>query len=194
MMMQTVLAASLSLSAVCAQYTGTPFAETLLPGKLEAENFDVGGQGVGYLKVGPSTQKNAARPTEAVTILDVSTPKGSEQPGTLAVAQISSKDWLRYTVDVNTAAAFVPNWRIAAYSASADQVAVSSKIVVGDAAAVSADPCSLPGAGGLMMNVSGHQTLLCLQFLRSCCAKLMCLRDATRRCIKSFLSSHICLL
>jgi hypothetical protein len=157
MMMRTVLAASVSLTAVCAQYTGTAFAKTELPGKLEAENFDAGGQGVGYLKVGPSTQKNAARPSEAVTILDVATPKGSEQAGTLAVASISSKDWLRYTVDVKTAAAYVPNWRIAAYSPSADQVAVSTKIVVGDGAATSADPCSLPGAGGLMMNVSGHQ-------------------------------------
>jgi hypothetical protein len=157
MMMRTVLAASLSLTAVCAQYTGTPFVKTVLPGKLEAENFDVGGQGVGYLKVGPASMKNAARPSEAVTIINVAAPKGSEQAGTLAVGQISSKDWLRFTVDVNTAAAYVPNWSIALYSS--DQVAVDTKIVVGDAAATSADPCSLPGAGGLMMNVSEKKTL-----------------------------------
>jgi hypothetical protein len=157
-MMLTVVA--LSLAAVCAQsaYTGTPYAKTILPGTLMAQNFDVGGQGVAFNKVGPPSKKNSGARTSEVSIIDVAFPKGSEQSGTLAIGAISSKDWLRYTVDVKTAAAYVPNWRVAAYSATGGQVAVNTSIVVGAAAAASADPCSLPGAGGLMMNVRDYQS------------------------------------
>jgi len=79
-----------------------------LPGRLQAENYDLGGPLVGYFDTTIGNSGNSGvRPGDAV---DISTTTGSD--GTPAVA-FSERDWLRYTVNVTQGGTYTLRSRVA---------------------------------------------------------------------------------
>lgn len=72
-----------------APYLGTPF---VLPGVIEAEHYDLGGQGVAYAELEPKNLGAAFRPHEAVDL------ESSSEGGT-HVGWIAPGEWLSYSID-----------------------------------------------------------------------------------------------
>ena len=87
-------------------FNGLP---SMIPGVIEAEDFDVGGEGLTYHDTDESNVPGAYRPNEAVDI-------EPRQGGGFQVAYIESGEWLEYTVDVEEAGDYVAT----AYVASVD--------------------------------------------------------------------------
>jgi hypothetical protein len=83
-------------------FTGTPFA---LPGTIEAEQFDNGGQGVAYNDVTAGNTGTAYRQT------DVDLEPASENG--YDVGWISAGEWLKYTVNVVSAGSYLFEARVA---------------------------------------------------------------------------------
>jgi O-glycosyl hydrolase len=72
-------------------YTGTPIS---LPGIVEAENFDLGGQNVAYNDADPTNDGGQYRPNEGVDIAQISGTSG------FTVGWTVNGEWLEYTVNV----------------------------------------------------------------------------------------------
>ncbi|MDB5272924.1 MAG: C-terminal target protein, partial [Chitinophagaceae bacterium] len=90
-------------------YGGTPWA---IPGKIEAENYDLGGQGLAYNETTTANQGGAYRTTDAVDI-EASTDTGAGYN----VGYIVAGEWLKYTVNVTTAGTYSLALRVAATAA-----------------------------------------------------------------------------
>jgi len=73
-----------------------PFAgvAATVPGTVEAENYDLGGQGIAYNDADAANQGGAARTTEAVDLVVA--------PGGQAIGYTVSGEWLEYTVNFST--------------------------------------------------------------------------------------------
>src|SRR5229473_3784159 len=98
-----LLAASLPF-AVEALPTSTPFSVTpiAVPGSFEAENFDLGGEGVAYHDNTPGNQGGQYRLSEDVDIIVSSDPLG----GGYVVNNFETGEWLAYTVNVQATALY----------------------------------------------------------------------------------------
>jgi uncharacterized protein YjdB len=72
-------------------YTGTPVA---LPGVVEAENYDLGGQNVAYNDVDATNNGGQYRPNEGVDIAQISGTSG------YTVGWTANGEWMEYTVNV----------------------------------------------------------------------------------------------
>ncbi len=81
-----------------------------IPCRVEAENYDKGGEGVAYHD---TTKGN---PTGEYRTDDVDIEKTSDTGGGYAVASIENAEWLEYTVQVTTAAVYDIEIRLAAAS------------------------------------------------------------------------------
>ena len=77
-------------------YGDTPVS---LPGRLEAENYDLGGEGVAYHDSEADNIPGGYRPDEGVDV-------GGNGAGGFAVGYISRGEWLEYTLTVDTEAAY----------------------------------------------------------------------------------------
>jgi hypothetical protein len=82
-------------------YTGTPFA---VPGSFEAENFDLGGEGVAYHDLVPGNAGGQYRTSEDV---DIYTPATGTNASGYAVNNIQTGEWLEYTVNVAAAGSYL---------------------------------------------------------------------------------------
>jgi hypothetical protein len=87
-------------------FGGTPVA---LPGILQAENFDVGGQGVAYSDTTASNSGNAYRPAEGVDI----GPTNDPASGGFYVGWTREGEWLNYTVNVTATRNYTVGVRVA---------------------------------------------------------------------------------
>ncbi len=74
----------------------TPFANHVIPGQIEFEDFDNGGQGVAYNDADASNNGNSYRTNEGVDIQPAS-------EGGFNIGWTSNGEWLEYTVNVPTA-------------------------------------------------------------------------------------------
>src|SRR5436853_4139764 len=92
-------------------YTGTPIA---VPGSFEAENFDLGGEGVAYHDNTPGNQGGLYRITEDVDIVVSYDALG----GGYVVNNFETGEWLAYTINVAASAQY--NIEIRASSALAN--------------------------------------------------------------------------
>ncbi|CAM9582173.1 unnamed protein product, partial [Laminaria digitata] len=74
--------------------SGSPWGNVpvALPGTIEAEEYDKGGQGVGYIDTTPGNRRGAFRPNDDVDIIALN--EG------YAVAHVAPGEFLRYTVDL----------------------------------------------------------------------------------------------
>jgi hypothetical protein len=84
-------------------FGGTPWA---IPGTIEMENFDNGGEGVAYHDADAANNGNAGRTNEGV---DTENASG----GGLNVGWTSSGEWLEYTVSVATSGTYDLEFRVA---------------------------------------------------------------------------------
>jgi hypothetical protein len=107
-------------------YGGSP---ANIPGKIEAENYDNGGQGVAYNDSDPTNNGGQYRPTEGVDI-EVCGEGGYD------VGWTAAGEWINYTVNVNTAGAYTLQARVSApnsgshFHVELDGINISGTIVV----------------------------------------------------------------
>jgi hypothetical protein len=94
-------------SGVQLPYSGNA---TVLPGRLEAENFDRGGEGVAFHDFEVSNIPGKYRPLEAVDI-------DTTGDGSYCVSEIVKGEWLRYSVNVETEGTYSLEVRVAATEA-----------------------------------------------------------------------------
>jgi len=127
----TALAASGNASA---PYGGTPAA---IPGTVEAENYDTGGQGVAY-NVGSVNGTGNSYRTDGVDLEATSASGGGYNLG-----WTSSGQWFRYTVNVATAGTYTVSFEVAA------PAAVTSAFHLSNAAGANlSGPVNVPATGG----------------------------------------------
>ena len=77
-----------------------------IPGTIECEDFDIGGEGLTYHDSEPSNIPGAYRPEEGVDI--------ETRPGGFQISYVESGEWIEYTVDVEESG----NYFVTAYLAS----------------------------------------------------------------------------
>src|ERR1051326_7690119 len=90
-----------------AQYSGTPYSGSPapIPGTVLGENFDKGGEGVGYHASGPNNTGGAGRWAGA--------DNESSSNGGYDIGWIAAGEWLNYTVNVATAGTYTVQVRVA---------------------------------------------------------------------------------
>jgi len=112
-----------------APFTGTPIA---IPGTFEAEDFDLGGEGVAYHDNVPGNAGGQYRPNEDVDI--VASPDSTT--GGYVVNDFETGEWLNYTINVPTAKNYDIELRVSstfansAFHAEIGGVDVTGTIVV----------------------------------------------------------------
>lgn len=99
-----------TVGAGCGQasYLGSP---TLLPARVQAENFDVGGNGVAYADATAGNSGNQYRTDEDVDIENC-----SDVSGGYNVGWVTPGEWLEFTVDVPAAGQYPIDVRVASQS------------------------------------------------------------------------------
>jgi hypothetical protein len=98
-------------------YGGTPAA---IPGTVMAENYDTGGQGVGYSVSSVNGSDNGYR-SDGVDLETATSPATGNDLGWTASGQ-----WFRYTVNVATAGTYTVSFLVAAPSAVTDGFHISN--------------------------------------------------------------------
>lgn len=123
---------SASAPAVTRAWGGTPAA---LPGVIEAENYDTGGEGVSYHDTTPGNSSGVYR-NDGVDIRAT-----TDSSGGYNVKSIRAGEWLAYTVDIGAAALYAIDLRVASSGTGGTvHVAVDGTDVTGSIA--------LPDTGG----------------------------------------------
>jgi hypothetical protein len=98
-------------------YGGTPAA---VPGTVQAENYDTGGQGIAYNVTAVNGTANGYR-TDGVDLEATTDTGGGDNIGWTAAGQ-----WFKYTVNAATAGTYTVTFRVAAESAIADAFHLSN--------------------------------------------------------------------
>jgi beta-glucanase (GH16 family) len=98
-------------------FGGTPAA---IPGTVQAENYDTGGQGVAYNVTSINGTDNGYR-SDGVD-LEVTTDTG----GGVNLGWTAKGQWFKYTVNVNTAGTYTVTFRVAAINAVTDAFHVAN--------------------------------------------------------------------
>ncbi len=96
-------------------YAGTPYTGTAiaLPGTVQAENFDKGGEGVAYHDTDAANDGGQYRTSEGVDI-----EASSDTGGGYDVGWTEPGEWMKYTVNVATAKTYTVTARVASGLAS----------------------------------------------------------------------------
>ena len=100
-----------------APYGGTPAA---IPGTMKAENYDTGGQGVGYSVTSINGTDNSYR-SDGVDLETTSATGGGNDLG-----WTTSGQWFKYTVNVATAGTYTVTFEVAAPTATTDAFHLSN--------------------------------------------------------------------
>jgi len=108
-----------------------PYAGSIknIPGKIEAEDYDLGGQGIAYNDADSINNSGKYRPTESVDIETCS-------EGGFDLAYIASGEWDRYTVNVTIPGTYTLSARVAtgvsskSFHVEMDGVDISGPIAV----------------------------------------------------------------
>jgi len=136
-----------SVSANQGPLGGTPWP---VPGTVQAENYDLGGQGVGYNVSSVNGSANSYR-SDGVDLEVTTDTGGGDDLGWTAIGQ-----WFKYTVNVASAGTYTVGFRVAAPSA------VSHALHVSNSSGTNlSGPVSVPATGGWQnwTNVSATVTL-----------------------------------
>lgn len=101
---------NITVGAGCGQmpFYGSPFA---IPGRIEAEDFDTGGEGVAYHDEDTGNNGNQYRTLEDVDIENCSDTGGGYNTG-----WTEPGEWMEYTIDVPAAGNYTIEARIASYA------------------------------------------------------------------------------
>ena len=115
-------------------YGGTPAA---VPGTVQAENYDTGGEGVGYHVTSTNGNANSYR-ADGVDLEATSDTGGGDDLGWTSAGQ-----WFRYTVNVASAGSYTVSFRVSAPSA------VTGALHLSDASGTNlSGAVNLPATGG----------------------------------------------
>jgi hypothetical protein len=87
-------------------YKGTPFRPHVLPARIEAEDYDLGGEGVAYLDTTPGNQGGAYRQDD----VDIEYNTGERS---FDVGWVRNSEWLTYTVTAGTTRTYTGSFRVA---------------------------------------------------------------------------------
>jgi hypothetical protein len=90
-------------------YSGSPYA---IPGKVEAENYNTGGEGVAYHDTDSTNNGGQYRPSDGVDI-EASTDTG----GGYNVGWTAGGEWMKYTVNVASSGTYNFDFRVASAQA-----------------------------------------------------------------------------
>ncbi|MDB5769408.1 MAG: carbohydrate binding module family protein [Collimonas fungivorans] len=131
----TSASSSVASSAKLAAAAGSPYGGTAwqLPGTVQAENFDTGGQNVGYFNAANTNQGGQYRSAEGVAI-EASTDTGAGYD----VGWTTAGEWLNYTVNVTTAGSYTAQVRVASlgqggsFHFNVDGISATPKLTVPD--------------------------------------------------------------
>jgi len=136
-----------SVSANQGPFGGTPWP---VPGTVQAENYDLGGQGVGYNVSSVNGSANGYR-SDGVD-LEVTTDTG----GGHNLGWTANGQWFKYTVNVASAGTYTVGFRVAAPSPVSDALHISNSSGMN-----LSGPVSIPATGGWQnwTNVSATVTL-----------------------------------
>jgi beta-glucanase (GH16 family) len=128
-------------------FGGTPWP---VPGTVQAENYDLGGQGVGYNVSSVNGSANGYR-SDGVDLEVTTDTGGGDDLGWTANGQ-----WFKYTVNVASAGTYTVGFRVAAPSAVSDALHISNS-----SGTNLSGPVSVPATGGWQnwTNVSATVTL-----------------------------------
>jgi hypothetical protein len=96
---------SVSVNPVQSPFTGTPYT---IPGRIEAENYDLGGQNLAYFDATAGNLGSVYRND------DVDLQATTDVDGAYEVFNTSSTEWLEYTVNVTTPGTYKIDIRFAA--------------------------------------------------------------------------------
>ena len=118
--------------AASTSYTGTPAA---VPGLIEAENFDNGGEGLAYHDLGAGNTGGQYRVSDVD--IEATTDTGSGYD----VGWMQPAEWLKYTVNVGVAGAYRLDVRVAASGAGGTFHVEANQIDV-------SGPLTIPNTGG----------------------------------------------
>jgi beta-glucanase (GH16 family) len=101
-------AINITVGAGCGQapYRGIP---SVIPGKIEVEDFDNGGEGIAYHDATTANQGGKYRTAEGVDIESC-----SDTGGGYNIGYVASGEWLEYTVNVSYAGTYTIQARVAA--------------------------------------------------------------------------------
>ncbi|HLS28167.1 MAG TPA: endo-1,3-alpha-glucanase family glycosylhydrolase [Opitutales bacterium] len=115
-------------------FTGSPLS---IPGRIEAEFYDKGGQGVAYFDTTDFNQGGAFRQDEKVDIEATSDAGGGYNLG-----WVESSEWLKYTVDVEASGYYDLHFRVARMNAGSGRLTLffDDKLAAGSV--------ELPSTGG----------------------------------------------
>ncbi|MEN6341340.1 MAG: NosD domain-containing protein, partial [Methanospirillum sp.] len=94
----------------------TPYRSVTLPARLEAENYDLGGEGVAYHDNEAANLGGAYRTTEGVDV--------ESAGGVTNIGYIRSGEWTEYTVNVPATGTYPATFRVAGWD-TGRQIAVS---------------------------------------------------------------------
>lgn len=123
---------SSSSSGASAPYTGTPVA---LPGRIEAENYDKGGEGIAYRDTTSGNSGGAYRSDD----VDIRTT--TDASGSYNLKSVRASEWLNYTASIASAGTYTLQIRVASSGPGGTvHVAVDGADVSG--------PIALPDTGG----------------------------------------------
>jgi beta-glucanase (GH16 family) len=106
-----------TFAAMGGAFGGTPAA---IPGTVQAENYDLGGQGVGYNVTSVNGTANSYR-SDGVDLEATTDTGGGDNIGWTAAGQ-----WFKYTVNVATAGTYTVTFRVAAINAVTDALHISN--------------------------------------------------------------------
>jgi hypothetical protein len=106
------------LATYRAPFTGVP---TLIPGKVEAENYDIGGEGLTSHDIDGVNQGGANyRPNDGVDI-------GEHATGKYHIGYIAAGEWLEYTIDVRQSATYTMTASVASGGSGGGQFNIKFK-------------------------------------------------------------------
>jgi len=126
-------------------YSGTPVS---LPGKIETENFNIGGEGIAYHDSSTGNSGKDYRPLENVDL------EGCAEGG-FNVGYITDGEWLAYEVNVTSASSYKLLARVASFNAGKTfHLELNGKDITG--------PITVPNTGGtqIWQNVTVNTAVL----------------------------------
>jgi hypothetical protein len=108
---QTATSATVLVHVVAAT-SPTPFggARAIVPGTIEAENFDEGGEGVAYHDTTGGNTGGQYRQTD----VDIQTT--TDAGGGYSIGYVTAGEWLAYSIAVNTTGTYTLQARVASFS------------------------------------------------------------------------------
>jgi hypothetical protein len=148
----------------CMAQHGTPYGMPIpLPGRLEAENYDVGGEGISYHDTTPANifGKYRTSPNEGVDVED----RCSGNPNTcFDVTAIDPGEWSEYTIAVATTGTYSIKLGVAAPSVSHMHIEVDGSDASGPIAVMPTNNLFVAQVTGLTLGLSQGRHIMRLVF------------------------------